>query len=191
MSLTGLFFCFVKFSLLCFGGGYMLVPLLTAEFVNANPPILSQQVFSHLISIAQITPGPIGINTATFVGFIQHGWIGGAIATSGLIATSLPLVITISLFLRRYRNSPIVRGFLYGMYPASFGLIMAAAVIFSELSIFNGPLPFGELEKIPDIKVCYWALGITLLSILVLKKKWLSPTWLLIISAALGALCSL
>ena len=68
MTLTALYLTFFKFGLLCFGGGYMLIPLLTSELVGEPPRPLAPQEFADLVSVAQVTPGPIGINTATYVG---------------------------------------------------------------------------------------------------------------------------
>ena len=69
MSELMLFIIFFKFGLLCFGGGYMLIPLLTNELVGPGLPLAADE-FSRLVSIAQITPGPIGINTATYTGYL-------------------------------------------------------------------------------------------------------------------------
>ena len=72
MTFWELYVTFFKFGLLCFGGGYMLVPLLSADLVgNAPGAPLTPEAFANLVSIAQVTPGPIGINTATYVGFTQ------------------------------------------------------------------------------------------------------------------------
>ena len=84
MSLIGIFLNFCKFSLLCFGGGYMLIPLLTAEFVG-DGKLLTVHQFGNLVSVSQLTPGPVGINTATFTGFIQQGFWGALAATVGLV----------------------------------------------------------------------------------------------------------
>ena len=121
MTILQLYLVFAKFGLLCFGGGYMLVPLLTAELVGPGKPLAPKE-FSSLVSIAQATPGPIGINTATYVGFTQHGVIGSILATAGIITPALILVILAIRLLKRYEQSLPVQGFLAGMKPASFGL---------------------------------------------------------------------
>lgn len=85
MTLLEIYWAFFKFGLLCFGGGYMLVPLLSAELVGTGPnDPLTPEAFANLVSIAQVTPGPIGINTATYVGSRSRGSWGPASARSGL-----------------------------------------------------------------------------------------------------------
>ena len=83
-----LFFQFCKFSVLCFGGGYMLIPLLTAEFVDREG-VLTMDQFGNLLSVAQVTPGPVGLNTATYVGFVNGGFFGSLAASLGLIAPTI------------------------------------------------------------------------------------------------------
>ena len=100
ISLFGLYWVFFKFGLLCFGGGYMLVPLLTAELVGPGKPLAPEE-FANLLSIAQATPGPIGINTATYVGYTQHGVTGAVLATLGMITPAMILVILAIRLLKR------------------------------------------------------------------------------------------
>ena len=79
-----LFLHFCKFSVLCFGGGYMLIPLLTEEFVGPGK-VLSESAFGNLVSVAQVTPGPVGLNTATYVGYVNGGFFGSLAASLGLV----------------------------------------------------------------------------------------------------------
>ena len=88
MSILSLFWTFFQFGLVSFGGGYVLVPLLIAEFVNRRG-IISMDAFGNLVSIAQVTPGPIGINSATYVGFTQGGFWGAVFASLGLVMPSI------------------------------------------------------------------------------------------------------
>ena len=71
-----IFLLFIKYSALCFGGGYVLIPLLNADLVGAPPKLLTPELFARYISIAQVTPGPVFINVATFVGYLQSGFFG-------------------------------------------------------------------------------------------------------------------
>lgn len=189
MTLVGLYLTFFKFGLLCFGGGYMLVPLLAAELVGEPPKPLSPRAFADLVSVAQATPGPIGINTATYVGFVQFGCIGSVLATVGIVTPTLFLVILASKLLKSYEKSIPVQGFLRGMRPASLGLIWAAAIIFAELSVFSLPIewfsPETWLNMIKSIRIPALIIAVTTAVILV-KTKW-SFFYLLIVSAVLGA----
>ena len=149
MTLLEIYWAFFKFGLLCFGGGYMLVPLLSAELVGTGPSDpLTPEAFANLVSIAQVTPGPIGINTATYVGFTQQGILGACLGTLGIVTPAVFLVILAVKLLKRYETSIPVQGFLAGMRPASFGLVLSAAVIFAELSVFRTAIPWGEFWKL-------------------------------------------
>ncbi len=190
MSLFQLFLHFVKYGMLCFGGGYMLIPLMTADLVGPEK-MLTEEEFSTLVPIAQMTPGPIGVNTATYTGYIHFGISGGIITTAGLAVSSLLLVVPAAGLLRRYAGSKAVRGFLRGMHPASFGLILSAAVIFIELSVFSHAIEWsalwtpGQDFSLPSVRpVC---LLICAATFLLLKTTKIPFMPLIIASAALGA----
>ena len=138
MSVLGLFFTFCKFSLLCFGGGYMLIPLLTAEFVGEGR-LLTPERFGNLVSISQLTPGPVGINTATFAGFLQGGAVGSLAATLGLVFPTFILAAAAVSLIRAGQDRPAVRAVLYGARLAAAALVVFAVVIFAGMSIFTGP----------------------------------------------------
>ena len=194
MTILQLYLVFAKFGLLCFGGGYMLVPLLTAELVGPGKPLAPKE-FSSLVSIAQATPGPIGINTATYVGFTQHGVIGSILATAGIITPALILVILAIKLLKRYEQSLPVQGFLVGMKPASFGLILSAAVIFAELSVFSADIPWhgiwqwltGATVDFHGFHLRISALLIAAATTVIMLKTRISFMYLLLVSAILGA----
>ena len=90
MSPAALFLVFAKFGCICFGGGFVLVPLLIAEMVEKRQ-VISMDVFGNLVSIAQVTLGPIGINAATYIGYLQGGVPGSLLASLGLVFPSLVL----------------------------------------------------------------------------------------------------
>ncbi len=187
MSVWGLYWLFFKFGLLCFGGGYMLVPLLTADLVQTRH-LLTEQEFANLISIAQATPGPVGINTATYVGFLQHGVTGSIAATLGLVTPAALLVIAAIKLLKRYETSLPVQGFLAGMRPASFGFILAAAVIFAQLSVFTAPVPWNlAAEAVRNFGIRPAALAIAAATVWIMLKTKISFLYLLLASAAIGA----
>ena len=189
MTLASLYLVFCKFGLLCFGGGYMLIPLLTAELVGPPPRPLAPQVFADLVSVAQVTPGPIGINTATYVGFTQFGCLGSLAATLGIVTPTLFLVIFAVTVLKRYESSIPIRGFLRGMRPASLGLILSAALIFAELSIFSVPIPWLEpmawTEFFRGVRVPALFIGAAS-AVILIRTRW-SFLYLIAVSALLGA----
>ena len=182
MNPLSLYLLFLKYGLLCFGGGYMLVPLLSADLVGAPPMPLSPETFRNLLSIAQITPGPIGINTATYVGFTQYGIIGGIFATLGMATPPFILVILAVKMLKKYENSIAIQGFLSGMRPASLGFIMAAILIFSQFSIFNMALPFLKPELWSSLRINIPALVTAVISMLLISRT--KIPFLLVLAAA-------
>ncbi len=197
MTLVSIFLVFFKFGLLCFGGGYMLIPLLSAELVGAGPSHpLTPEAFANLVSIAQVTPGPVGINTATYVGYTQQGVLGACLGTIGMVTPALFLVILAIKLLKRYETSIPVQGFLTGMRPASFGLVLSAAVIFAELSIFPGKIPWmGFWKMLADgagmpegFGINWGCVVIAAATVPVLMKTRINFLWLLLISALLGTL---
>ena len=188
MSILALYLVFAKFGLLCFGGGYMLVPLLMAELVGAPPRPLAPEVFRDLLSIAQVTPGPIGINTATYVGFTQQGILGAVCASAGIITPALILVILAIKLLRKYEKSTGVRGFLAGMRPASFGVILSAAVVFAELSIFTGQLPWMTWlhGQFAAVGLRWGALFLAVVTVILMRKTKIPFLWILAGAAVIG-----
>ena len=188
MTLTGLYLTFFKFGLLCFGGGYILIPLLQSELVGEGRALAPQE-FADLVSVAQVTPGPIGINTATYVGFTQHGVPGAVLATVGIVTPTLLLVILAAKLLKRYHESIPIQGFLRGMRPASLGLVLSAALIFAEMSVFRGAIPWLEPDRWFGF-LCGTrpaALAIAAGTLAILMKTKCSFLWLLLISAAAGS----
>jgi len=139
MSIGMLYLLFVKYGLLCFGGGYMLVPLFIHDLIEKYH-LLTYEEFGNLVAIAQMTPGPIGINTATYIGFLTHGVAGAVIATAGLLTPAVVLVILAAYTFKKWERNRLVRGLLAGMRPATLGLVIAAILIFANLAIFREPL---------------------------------------------------
>ena len=187
MSALYMFFLFMKYSALCFGGGYVLIPLLHADLVGSSPEQITPELFARMISIAQVTPGPVFINVATFVGFRQCGFWGALGATIGAVLLAAPLVVLAIKMLKKYEHSLLVQGFFRGMRPASFGLILAAAWIFFELAVLSDQVPWMHLKEILKIKIDYAAACIFVAAMIVLYKTRISLTLLLILAGIAGA----
>ena len=182
MSILMLFLTFCKFGLLCFGGGYMLIPLLTAEFVG-DGKMLTAERFGNLISISQLTPGPVGINTATFAGYIAENFWGSLAATLGLVFPTLILAGMAMKFIIKYREHKVMKGILYGARLGAAALVVYAVLIFMELSILkdSGSGSFG----LGSISIS--GIVIMLTSFVLIKFfKW-QTTWVIILSGILGA----
>ena len=181
-----LFLTFCKLGLLCFGGGYMLIPLFNAEFVGKNN-LLSPEVFGNLISISQLTPGPVGINAATFVGFLNNSVTGAAVATLGLVFPTLILAGFATTFIYRYKEHKFMQGILYGARLGAAALVVFAVIIFCKLSLLESAFPqFWKGEFfVPEFSIS--GILIALISFVLIHKFKLSTTWVIFISAALGA----
>lgn len=120
-----LFFSFLKIGAFSFGGGYAMLPFIEREIVNNNN-WLSMPEFMDIIGISQMTPGPVAINSATFVGYKMHGVFGSMAATLGVITTSFILVSIISKVLTKFKESVIIKSALLGMRPVLIALILSA-----------------------------------------------------------------
>ena len=183
MQLLMLFVNFCKFGLLCFGGGYMLIPLLTAEFVGEDK-MLTASRFGNLVSISQLTPGPVGINTATFVGYISSGFWGALAATLGLVFPTLILAGLAMKFIIKYRDHKAMKGILYGARLGAAALVIYAVLIFMELSLLK--VPVNKFREISQFS--FGGLLITSLAVVLIKKfKW-QTMWVILLSGVLGAL---
>lgn len=195
MSHLLLFLIFCKFALLCFGGGYMLVPLLISEFVDQTHS-LSLAEFGNLVSIAQVTPGPIAINSATYVGFLQGGFLGAAMATTGIVLPTLILSSIAVKCMQKWKGTFLVSGILGGTRIAAVALIAFAVSIFLGMSVFTAPIPWGELIRIfifrlpnlpANFSISWSGLAIFLIScVLIFRTK--IPLTLLIVGSALAGM---
>ena len=132
-----LFWTFFLIGLFGFGGGYAMISMIQSEIVNRYH-WLSSGEFTDIVAISQSTPGPIGINSATYVGYCSivnagysHPWgvAGSLVATFGVVLPSCVLMLIISRFLRRYHNHPAVESAFSGLRPAVVGLLAAAALL--------------------------------------------------------------
>lgn len=137
-----IFLLFCYFGLLCFGGGNALAPLYIDHLVNEQHWMTLQE-FGDLTAISQMTPGPIGVNAATFFGFRRGGIPGAFVATIGLLVPSYFLVILALRSLKRWEKSFLVQGIMTGIHPATTGMILAALLIFMQMSVFSAEIPWG------------------------------------------------
>ena len=134
-----LFWAFFQIGLFSFGGGYAALPLISQQVVSTYHWI-SQNTFTDLITISQMTPGPIGINAATYVGFTSTGSVvGSVIATFAVVLPSFILMLTISKFFLKYQKHPVVESIFSGLRPAVVGLLASAALGLMNVENFGSP----------------------------------------------------
>ena len=148
MTLLQMYFLFVKIGAFTFGGGYAMIPLFQTELVN-NYHFMTNEQFANFVALAQVTPGPVGLNAATYVGYqcgVQNlggffgGAAGGLVGTLGVMTPSLIIVTLIAYLIQIFKDNPIVKAVLSGIRPATLGLIAAAVIFFAETSVFTAPL---------------------------------------------------
>lgn len=126
-----LFLTFFKIGLFGFGGGYSILSFIQKEVIEVNGWLTTSE-FIDMLAIAQITPGPIVINTATFVGYQMLGIKGAIIATIAVVLPSLIIIVLISIFLNKFKESAIVKRIFKGLRPITLGLILSAAIQISS-----------------------------------------------------------
>lgn len=147
MIFFDLFITFFKIGLFGFGGGYGMLSLIQHETVE-RAHWLSTAEFTDIVAISQMTPGPIGINSATYCGYTaihNAGYgemmavLGSAIATLALVLPSLILMILISRLFMKYMNTRPVRSVFTGLRPAVVGLLAAATLLLCNTENFSTP----------------------------------------------------
>ena len=127
MIFLELFLTFFKIGLFSFGGGYAMIPLIMHEVVTVHQWI-EKSDFINIISISQITPGPIAINMATFIGFNLEGVLGSIVATTSVIFPSVVLVTLMFIFIKKFRDNEYLKLFLEGIKVVIVGLIGAGFI---------------------------------------------------------------
>jgi len=138
MVLVNLYGMFFVIGLFGFGGGYAMLPLIFQRVQEFGA--MSQEEFSNLVALSQVTPGPVAINAATYVGYNYAGLLGAFVATLGIATPSFFLVLMVMAFMDKYYHNQGLQGVLWGIKPATVGLIASAAVFVGQTSIVNGPL---------------------------------------------------
>ena len=179
-----LFFEFLKVGLFAIGGGMATFPFLTD--LADKTGWYTQQQLVDMVAIAESTPGPIGVNTATYVGFTTAGLPGSLIASLGLITPSVIIILIIARVLAKFKNSKLVQDVFYGLRPASTGLIAAAGFSVVVVSLLN--LSAGTLLGMVNWKGIVLAAVLLLLTRKVKQTKDLHPVVFIALSAVVGVL---
>lgn len=181
-----LFFEFFKTGLFAVGGGMATLPFLY-DMSDKTGWFTSGQL-ADMIAVSESTPGPIGVNMATYVGFTTAGIGGAIIATLGLVIPSIIIIIIISYFLKSFRENKYVDAVFYGLRPASTGLIAAAGMTVVTMTLLQMDL-FKISGKILDLfnwKSLILAIIIYVLSNNINQTKKLHPVFFIAGSAIVG-----
>lgn len=175
-----LFLSFLQIGLFSIGGGYAAMPLIQNQVVEINN-WLTMKEFSDLITIAEMTPGPIAINSATFVGNRIGGIAGSLIATLGCIIPSFIIVLSLAYFYQKYRMITVVQGVLDGLRPAVVALIASAGLRILILAFWGENTILWNVNNINFIAVILFAI-----SLFVLRKWKANPIFVMIGTGLLG-----
>lgn len=147
MIFLQLFWVFTKIGIVNFGGGYAMLSLIQMEVVQHHRWIGAQE-FTDIVAVSQMTPGPIGINAATYVGYtavVEAGYppllgvFGSFLATLGVVWLPFSLMILLSVFLLRHKDKPLLRALFAALRPTIVGLIAAAALVLMTTDNFGSP----------------------------------------------------
>ena len=183
-----LFWEFFKTGLFAVGGGMATLPFLydisnkTGWFTHAQ--------LADMVAVSESTPGPIGVNMATYVGFVTGGVGGAVVATLGLIAPSILVILIIAAFLKAFRDSKYVDGAFYGLRSASTALIASALVTVAKVAFFSSQ-NFGDLTAVlhgVEWKAVVLAAVLLLLTRYVPRVKSWHPIVFIGLSAAVGVI---
>ena len=139
-----LFYEFFKVGLFSIGGGLATIPFLTD--LGGRTGWFTAGELANMIAISESTPGPMGVNMATYVGFQTGGVPGSIIATLGLVCPSIIVILIIAGFLKKFRESRGVDAVFYGIRPASTALITAALVEVCAIALVNTGAAFGTAD---------------------------------------------
>ncbi|MDE5774694.1 MAG: chromate transporter [Muribaculaceae bacterium] len=163
-----LIWAYIKIGIFGFGGGYAMLSLVEHSVVD--PGWISETMFTDIVAISQMTPGPIGINSATYIGYVApgevnpelatpiFGIIGSVLATLAVILPSFFLVIYASHFIRKHNESGIIKAIFSGLRPVVVGLIASAAILLMNNANFN---PNGVTSQlIINITICIIAFAL-------------------------------
>ena len=171
-----LFWAFFKIGLFGFGGGAAMIPLIQFELVEHYEWVTSAE-FTNMVAISQMTPGPIGINCATYAGYLASGNVfGSALATFALVLPSFIIMMIVARMIQKMKDNPYMEAAMRGLRPAIVGLIAAAALLLVNEETFG--------ENCAD-----WVSWL-LFAVSFVATKWLKvhPILLILIMAGVGVI---
>lgn len=173
---------FFKTGLFAVGGGLATLPFLYA--MGSATGWFNAQDVANMIAISESTPGPMGVNMATYVGFASFGLPGALIGPLALVFPSVVIIILISKILNKFKESKLVQDVFYGLRPASTGLIIAAGLGVAKIALLH--LDQYEITKSFADLLNYKAIILALVIYLVMKKKDFHPILMVVASAVIG-----
>ncbi|QGU94178.1 chromate transporter [Clostridium bovifaecis] len=158
MILLRLFLTFFKIGLFSFGGGYAMLSMIQQEVVTVHNWVGTKE-FVDMVAVSQVTPGPVAINMATYVGYKVNSVIGSIFATLGVVTPSIIIMLIITRFFVKFKNNKYVEHGFLGLRPATVGLVAAAAILvaygsftdYKSILIFVGAFILSYKYKVDPI----------------------------------------
>lgn len=178
-----LFISFLQIGMFSFGGGYAAMPLIQGQVVTGHK-WLSMAEFTDLITISQMTPGPIAVNSATFVGMKVAGVPGALAATLGCILPSCIIVTLIAKLYLKYRNMAMLQGILTSLRPAVVALIGSAGIAILVNAFW------GSNDKIALANTNWVMAGIFVVCLILLQKGKMNPIWVMVLAGVMKVVVS-
>ncbi|MDO4268397.1 MAG: chromate transporter [Eubacteriales bacterium] len=177
-----LFWTFLKIGLFSIGGGYAIIPLIREQVVDRSGWI-STKMFTDIITISQMTPGPLAVNTSTFVGLQIGGAAGAIAATAGCVLCGVVISLFLYYFFQKHKKSTYVFEVLNGLKSASLGLIISAAATIVILA-FWGTQTLERDRLLTGLNPA--ALVIFLIMFAIIRKKKINPIMIMLLSGVTG-----
>ena len=189
--LLTLFFEFFKTGLFAVGGGMATLPFLY-DMSARHPDWFTTAQLADMIAVSESTPGPIGVNMATYVGFRTAGVLGGLITTLGLVTPSVIIILLIARVLKQFRENKYVDAAFYGLRPCSVGLIAAAGLLVVKIALFDfdAYALSGEISDLFRVKALILTAVLLVLTRAVKATKKLHPIFFILGSALIGVIFS-
>ncbi len=168
---------FAQYGALCFGGGFVIVPMYLHDFIGESAPYLqiAENEFGDIMALSQMTPGPVGVNCATFFGYRLAGVPGALISSAMLLLPGSVLVYAALSSLEKFRSSRIVKGVMRGIRPASIALMLVALFTFAKMTVYV------------DDAFHYWGLILTIIATVITMSKKVNIILLIILCALTGS----
>ncbi|MBQ5701171.1 MAG: chromate transporter [Alistipes sp.] len=170
-----LFLSYLKIGFFGFGGGYAMLSLIQNEIVEQQGWITASQ-FADIVAVSQMTPGPIAINSATYIGYTVGGFWGSVVATFAVCLPALTVMLALTKFFLKLKDNQIVTGVLKGMRPVVVGMIAAAALLL-----------ISPAHKEDASFIDGWSWAIFALTLFASYKK-INPILLIVISGIVGVI---
>ncbi len=185
-----LFWEFFKTGLFAVGGGMATLPFMYD--ISDKTGWFTHSMLADMVAVSESTPGPIGVNMATYVGFVTGGIPGSVVATVGLVTPSVIVILLIARVLKAFRENQYVDAGFYGLRPCSIGLIAAAGVLVIKLALFNTELyaSTGALLDLFNFKALILAAVLLAATRCIKKLKGLHPIVFILASAVIGIVFS-